>query len=178
MNMNTSSVRPVDAPRLASLIASPSRPEHRWLLGETITTLLSGASTGGELTVMEVRTPPGGGVPFLHTHPGGETFVVLDGTYEIYGQIDGEKQAIDAPVGRAVFIPSDAPHGYANVGDTPGRMLMLLHAGSRMEDFFRAVGTRIDDPAHPPAMEGPPDMERLAAVMAEYDMHFIEQPQL
>lgn len=162
----------------SSLVASPSAPEHRWLLGETVTTLLSREQTDDQLTVMEVRTPPGGGVPFLHTHPGAETFVVLDGTYEIYGQTDGEKRAIAAPAGRAVFIPAEAPHGYANVGDTPGRMLMLLHAGSRMEDFFRAIGTRINDPSRPPEMEGPPDMERLAAVMAEYDMRFIEQPQL
>lgn len=176
--MTTAAVRPSVPPALSPLTASPSAPEHLWLLGETITTLLSGASTGGHLAVMEVRTPPGGGVPFLHTHPGDETFVVIEGSYEIYEQVDGEKRPIDAPTGRAVHIPSGAPHGYANVGETPGRMLMLLHAGSRMEDFFRAIGTPIDDPSRPPAGEGPPDMERLAAVMAAHEMRFVEQPQL
>ena len=49
--------------------------EH-WLVGTDVTTIkASGRHTSGNLLVMEVNVPPGGGPPVLHRHEYSETFL-------------------------------------------------------------------------------------------------------
>jgi quercetin dioxygenase-like cupin family protein len=160
----------------SALTVSPSDPEQLVVLGEQITIMLPSAQTGGQFSVMEVRSDVDGGVPFLHTHLGAETFVVLEGTFELYGQVDGEKRAYAAPTGTVVHIPSMAPHGYANVGDTPGRMLMIMHGEHQMEAFFHAIGIPVEEAQYPSGAGDPPDAERMTAVMETYGLSFVEAP--
>jgi quercetin dioxygenase-like cupin family protein len=161
----------------ASHVVSPDRPERLLVLGEQVTILLPSALTGGRVSVVEVQTGPGQGVPFLHTHPGAETFYALEGTFEIYGQDEhGAKRAHPLPTGAVAHVASMAPHGYANVGPTPGRLLMVFHGENQMEAFFREIGVPMDDPAHPPVVDGPPDADRLMAVLAAHNLTFVEAP--
>jgi quercetin dioxygenase-like cupin family protein len=167
----------VDVPTAAASYGlSPAHPEHLLVVGELVTICLPREQTGGHLSVLEVQSPVGGGVPFLHTHPGAETFIVLEGQFELYGQVDGRKTTYPAPAGTVVHVPSQAPHGYANVGDTPGRMMLVLHGDNQMEEFFHAIGTRVPDPAHPPVVDGPPDASAFAEAMCTYGLTFIEAP--
>lgn len=155
---------------------SPHTPKHLLVAGELVTIRLPREQTGGRLSVVEVRTPPGGGVPFLHAHPGAETFLILEGDFEIYGQTNGQKVTHPAPAGAVIHVPSQAPHGYANVGEGRGRMMLVLHGENQMEEFFQTVGLPVADPANPPVVDGPPDVEAFAAAMATYGLSFVEAP--
>ena len=146
------------------------------VLNERMTVLLSGAETEGKYTVVESVTQPNDGVPLLHTHPSQETIHVLEGKYEVYGRDEeGNKYAIPASAGSIVQIPGGTPHGFLNVGDAQGKILLTFEPAG-MDDFFRDLGTPIDDSANPPNPDGPPDMEALLKTCAKYDIHFVEAP--
>jgi quercetin dioxygenase-like cupin family protein len=147
------------------------------VLSELVTILLDGTETGGKYTMVESITQPKEGVPLLHTHPQQETFHILEGNYEIYGRDEkGNKYATPAPAGSIVHIPGGAPHGFLNVGDTPGKLLMTIEPAGNMEAFFKEIGIPVEDPTNPPVVDGPPDMEALLKVCAKYDIHFVESP--
>lgn len=154
---------------------SQSRPEHLFVLGELITIRLPRTLSNGEVTVLEVVSPPGGAVP-MHTHAGAETFMILDGEFELYGQVDGVTQTYSAPAGTVVHVPSQARHGYANVGSVPGRMMVTVHGEHQMEEFFRAIGVPVKDPSVLPVLDGPPDVEPLVRAMATYGVNFVDAP--
>ncbi|MEJ2598612.1 MAG: cupin domain-containing protein [Anaerolineales bacterium] len=147
------------------------------VLNELMTVLLSGKETNGKYAVVESITPPGGGVPLLHTHPQQETFRVLEGSYEIYGQDgDGNKYATAAPAGSMVHVPGGVPHGFRNVGNTPGKLLLTFEPAGNMEVFFEDIGIPVEDKANPPTPDGPPDMEAVLKVFARYNIHLLEAP--
>lgn len=147
------------------------------VLGELMTVLLSGKETGGKYAVVESITQPGGGVPLLHTHPQQETFFVLEGSYEIFGRDEeGNKYATPMPVGSVVHIPGGVPHGFQNVGDTPGKLLLTFEPAGNMEVFFEDIGIQVDDKANPPALDDPPDMEAVLKAFARYNIHILEAP--
>ncbi len=109
--------------------------------GDSITVRVTGSETNGESLVVEALSQPGGGPWFLHAHQPQETFYVLEGTFEVYGQDEhGEKYAIRAAVGDTVQVPANVPHGFKNVGDAPGRMLLIYEPAAPMLRFFQEIG--------------------------------------
>ncbi|HRV95790.1 MAG TPA: cupin domain-containing protein [Anaerolineae bacterium] len=147
------------------------------VINEVMTIRLSGQATGNKFAVVESLTPPGNGVPLLHTHPQQETFHILEGRYEIYGQDEaGHKVATPAPAGSIVHVPGGVPHGFRNVGDTVGKVMMTFEPAGNMERFFEEIGIPVEDKAHPPTPAGPPDMEALLKVCAKYNIYFMEAP--
>jgi quercetin dioxygenase-like cupin family protein len=156
--------------RPASVIVPPASAPPLDVLGETVAIRLSALATRAACTVLEIGSPVGGGISVLHTHPGAEVVVVLAGTYEFYGQHREATYALAAPAGSVVHVPDGAPHGYANVGPTPGRLLVVLDAAGRMDAFVEAVGTPAD--AAPPF----PDVARWLQALAEYRVTFVEVP--
>lgn len=122
-----------------------------YVIGDIIRVRLTGAQTGGAYSAVEVVSQPGGGPSFLHTHEPQETFHVLEGTFEVYGQdAQGEKYAIRADVGDTVQVPANVPHGFKNVGDGVGRMLLIYEPADPMLRFFNEVGIPVPvdgDPA-------------------------------
>jgi quercetin dioxygenase-like cupin family protein len=128
--------------------------------------------TGGKYAIFEVITPPLSGPPNLHTHPSQETFYTLEGEYEIYGmQADGP-YTIKATAGAVVHIPGGVPHNYKNVGDTPGRAL-LIFSPAGMEQFFAELGLPVADKANPPVLDSPPDMDRFIAISHKYQVNVL-----
>ncbi len=147
------------------------------IMNDFMTVLLSGKDTAGKYAVVESTTQPGSGVPMLHTHPQQETFHILAGSYEIYGQDEaGNKYAIPAPAGSTVHIPGGTPHAYLNVGDAPGKLLLTFEPAGNMEIFFEEVGIPVEDKANLPTLAGRPDMEALLKVSARYNIQFVEAP--
>jgi quercetin dioxygenase-like cupin family protein len=157
-----------------ALLTAPTGADSVSVLGEVITIVLSQRQTGGTLTVMEVRSPPGGGMPFLHAHPGAKTLVGLDGAYEVYGETGGDRLVLTVCKGATVHVPSEAPHGYANAGGTPGRLLVIVHNGGRVEAFVREAGTPVRDPEASPMPVGPAALMRLRKVMEAYDIRVFD----
>lgn len=144
-------------------------------LNEVVTILLDGDDTEGRFALVEQITQPGMGGPFLHTHPAAETFQVLEGTYEFYGQDEqGAKYTITAGPGEVVHVPSNAPHGQRNVGATVGKMLVIFSPAGSMELLFREVGTPIEDKAQPIITE--PDFAVLMPAFERYGIVILETP--
>jgi mannose-6-phosphate isomerase-like protein (cupin superfamily) len=98
------------------------------------------ADTDGHYFVVEALSPPGSGPSFLHTHPPQETFYVVEGDYEIYGRNKSGKYAIQAGPGSTILVPGGEAHGFKNVGDTPGRMILTYEPAGPMQAFFRDIG--------------------------------------
>ena len=100
--------------------------------------------TAGALTAFESAIAPGEGPP-LHVHPdANEVIYFLDGRFRV--KIDDTVR--DASSGSFVFIPKDAPHTWQNVGDGPGRLLVLfMPAAPAMERFFESFAAVAGDAA-------------------------------
>ena len=139
--------------------------EH-WLVGTDVTTVkASGRHTSGNLLVIEVNVPPGGGPPVLHRHGYAETFLFQEGEFEV-STLDagGVPSSFVVEAGDTVSIPSMVWHNFKNVGDAPGKFV-AVHSPAVMEDFMREIGQRIDDPENPPVPNGPPSEEEMRRMM-------------
>ena len=145
--------------------------EH-WLVGADVTTVkASGRDTSGDLLVLEVTVPPGGGPPVFHRHGYSETFLFQEGEFEV-STVDEEyvPSAVTVGAGDTVSIPSMAWHNFKNVGDVAGKFT-VVHSPAVMEDFLREIGRRIEDPENPPEPDGPPseeEMGRMMEIIAKY----------
>jgi mannose-6-phosphate isomerase-like protein (cupin superfamily) len=145
--------------------------EH-WLVGADVTTIrASGRDTSGDLLVLEVTVPPGGGPPVLHRHAYSEVFQFLQGEFEV-STVD-ENYALSAVrvgAGDTASIPSMAWHNFKNVGATPGKFI-AIHSPAVMEAAINEIGRPIDDPRNPPEPEGSPseeEMRRMMEVIGKY----------
>ena len=147
------------------------------VLGDIVTILLTGKETNQKYALVEIISQAGGGVSFLHTHPASETFQVLEGEYEFYGQdAAGNKYAIPAPVGKVVYIPGGSAHGFRNVGQAAGKVWAIFEPVGNMELFFEEIGLPVEDKNKPLLLEGPPDLEKYMPIFEKYEIKFIEMP--
>jgi mannose-6-phosphate isomerase-like protein (cupin superfamily) len=148
-----------------------------FVLGDIVIIKLSGAQTGGVYSVIEAINVPGGGAAFLHTHISQETFWVLEGDYEIYGQDeDGNKTAIPASAGAMVHVAGNVPHGYRNVGKTTGKVLSIGAPASNMIDFFNDIGIVMESASDPLPFDKMPSGERIAEALEKHKIVMLEDP--
>lgn len=145
---------------------TPGGGGEHWLVGTDVTTIkASGRDTSGDLLVLDVTVPPGGGPPVLHRHGYSETFLFQEGDFEVStADEDYVLSTVRVTAGDTVSIPSMAWHNFKNVGPTPGRFI-AIHSPAVMEDFMREIGQQIDDPNNPPEPEGPPSEEEVHRMM-------------
>ena len=103
----------------------------------------AGQSSGSGYTIAEV-TVPAGMTNAPHKHPCEETMYVLDGVFEFIGG-DGARHRLGA--GGVVHVPGGVTHGYVNVADATGRLLLV--APVQQEDLFvdLAAASATRDPA-------------------------------
>ncbi len=132
------------------------------VMGELSRIALPAGSGTPSLSIIEITTQPGGGPPALHTHPPMEAFYVLEGEYEFATA----GTPIRARAGSVVYVPSNVPHNYKNVGTAPGRILAIFTQPAA-EHFLREMAA---------ASSIPPDMGRLGAVMQKYEVAFVGPP--
>jgi quercetin dioxygenase-like cupin family protein len=96
----------------------------------------SSSETGGGLFVMEHSNLLKGG-PFRHVHPAQDEWLyAMDGLFHV--EIGDRKFVLQS--GDSVLMPRKIPHVWAQVGETPGRLLIVFTPAGRMEDFFRDFG--------------------------------------
>ncbi len=161
--------------RLFSL--GPHEGKALFVLGDVVTFKVTGAETGDAYFLVEIKSVPGGGPAFLHTHIPQETFWILEGEYEVYGQDEnGEKYAIPAPAGSVVHVPGNVPHGFRNVGDTDGRLLAIYAPIDPQPRFFEEIGVPMESSLSPMPVGQMPTPERVIEVLAKYDMRLLENP--
>lgn len=139
--------------------------EH-WLVATDVTTVKASARhTSGNLLVIEVTVPSGGGPPVLHRHAYAETFLFQEGEFEVStADEDYVLTSFEIGAGDTVSIPSMVWHNFKNVGDGPGRFV-AVHSPAVMEEFMREIGQKIDDPQNPPVPDGPPSEEEMHEMM-------------
>jgi quercetin dioxygenase-like cupin family protein len=131
--------------------------------GNLVAFKLAAAETGNAFSLAEVRTLPGGNIPFHVRHFEEKTIYVLDGTYVL--RIGDETIVLRA--GDLAFLPRGTPHSYRNAGPQGARMLMLATPGGIHEHFLEEIGEPVSDRTMPVSI-GPDDGARARAAAPRY----------
>ena len=132
-------------------------------LGDTtVRFLVEGADSGGSAAVFEVGISARGKMPAPHSHDGfEETIYGLEGVST--WTVDGV--AHDIGPGDAVCIRRGSVHHFDNRGEVDAKALALATPGVFGPDYFHEVAAVFAD-----AAGGPPDLERIGAVMRRHGL--------
>lgn len=145
--------------------------EHLLVISDVVTIKVAGDQTDGQLVVVEVMTPPGGGPPILHRHRQAESFSILDGEFEVtIADQERRTQTFYLTAGDTCAIPPMVWHTYKNVGTAPGRFIAAM-SPSGLELFFRELGLPLAEPRLPPPAAEPPSEEQRRQLMAIITKH-------
>jgi mannose-6-phosphate isomerase-like protein (cupin superfamily) len=118
--------------------------------------------TNGSLTALEFLIGPKEG-PALHTHlREDELWYVLEGDFRFKAGDD----ILRASAGGMAFGPRGTPHCFQNIGDAPGRLLVIT-TPSGLERFFEQLAA---------LLPGPVDPEQFAAVGRANWIEFVGPP--
>jgi quercetin dioxygenase-like cupin family protein len=141
---------------------------HQLMLGTvTVSRLLAGTETGGELSLVELQGLPGSG-PGAHIDPWRESFYVLSGELTFRYEQDGAVSTLVARAGDALTIPTGVGHAFSVTSAEPARYL-ILSTPAGIDAFFADAGEPVDQPtlpADPPAF----DRDRLLAAFAKHEL--------
>src|SRR5262245_27772538 len=122
--------------------------------------LLESADTNGGLAMFEFAVPAGAKVPLSHSHSHYDEIIYgLAGVLTF--TIEGKPHDI-AP-GQSCFIPRGAVHGFNNLRQTDAKGLAVITPALLGPDFFIEMADIVNVP-------GPPDVEKLKAVMAKHGL--------
>ncbi len=147
---------------------------HQLMLGTvTVSRLLGGEATGGELALVELRGLPGSG-PGPHLDPWRESFYVLEGELTFRFEEDGAVRTLVAGAGDAVSIPVGVGHAFSVTGEGPARYL-IAGTPAGIEAFFADAGEPLGEPELP-ADPPPVDRDRLLAAFARHELTPYEFP--
>jgi mannose-6-phosphate isomerase-like protein (cupin superfamily) len=118
---------------------------------------LTGAQTGGALSLWEEIVAPGAGAPLHIHHREDEAFLVLEGRLRIWcaGAVH------DLEPGAAIALPRGVPHRFENPGPGIARALVLCTPGG-FDGFFRELDAI---PGFGP--------EAIAAAAARHGLEFV-----
>jgi quercetin dioxygenase-like cupin family protein len=148
-----------------AVVTKPGTGQAVWMLGGRYTVRVSGEDSAGELTVMDMELPVGSGPP-PHTHPGGETVYIAEGTVRYH---IGDK-TFDAGAGDVIHIPAGTVE---NFEPTSKSRMIITYTPGGIDKFFLELGEPAPEAGLPPTPEGPPSpefLERMATVGARYGL--------
>lgn len=127
------------------------------VFGETVEILTTTGITGGRSTTLIQTSPPGGGPPpHSHQHED-ETFVVLEGIYELL--LNGERIGLAA--GEAAHAMRGSVHAFHNVGTETGKMLIFVSPGG-FEKYLEEISP----------LSMPNDLAEVVAISDRYGISF------
>jgi mannose-6-phosphate isomerase-like protein (cupin superfamily) len=130
--------------------------------GDSVIVKADTGNTNGSLTVLEFVIGPSQG-PALHTHlREDELWYVIEGDF----RFKAGNTMLRASTGGMAFGPRGAPHCFQNIGDSPGRLLVIT-TPSGLERFFEQFAS---------LLPGPLDPEKLAAVGHANWVEFVGPP--
>jgi quercetin dioxygenase-like cupin family protein len=122
--------------------------------------LLEAADTNGQLAMFEFTVPVGARMPQPHSHKSyDETIYGVEGvvTFTVSGQ------PVEIGPGESYFIPRGAVHAFANLKQTDVKALAVITPALLGPEFFREAAAIVN-------AGGPPDVEKLKAVMAKHGL--------
>jgi len=112
--------------------------------GDSVYVKTNTRNTHGSLTVLEFVISPKKG-PALHTHlREDEVWYVLEGDF----RFKAGDAMFRVSKGGMAFGPRGTPHNFQNVGDAPGRLLVIT-APSGAERFFEEFAELLPGPVDP-----------------------------
>jgi quercetin dioxygenase-like cupin family protein len=126
---------------------------YRTPFGDTVTWLAGEEDTAGGFALMERVAPPGARSE-PHSHKPMELFYVTEGEFDL---TVGERTVRGGP-GTMILAREGEPHGWATVGDTTGRMVLML-APSPPRAYYRDVDALVRSFG-----DGPPDFRAVIAL--------------
>ena len=121
---------------------------------------LEAADTNGALAMFEFTVPVGAKMPMPHSHRHyDETIYGVAGvmTFTVEGK------SVDIGPGESCFIPRGAVHGFNNLKQTDAKALAVVTPGLIGPDFFKEAAAIVNG-------GGPPDVEKLKAVMLKHGL--------
>jgi quercetin dioxygenase-like cupin family protein len=118
-----------------------AEPRVVWLPGGLRTEVhLVSAQTGGAFCMLVDQPLPGWSLP-AHRHANeAETIHVVEGEFEM--DVDGTRSRLSP--GQTIHVPRGAVHSGGNVGQEPGRRVVLFTPAG-IEGFFLEAGTSSPD---------------------------------
>lgn len=122
--------------------------------------LLEAGDTNGSLAMFEFTVPVGAKMPLPHSHRYyDETIYGVEGvvTFTVEGK------PVDIGPGESCFVPRGAVHGFNNLKQTDVKALAIITPALLGPDFFKEAGAIVN-------AGGPPDIEKLKAVMAKHGL--------
>ena len=122
--------------------------------------LLEAADTNGSVAMFEFLVPVGAKVPVPHSHKHyDETIYGVEGvlTFTVEGK------AVDIAPGESCFIPRGAFHGFNNLKQTDAKALAIVTPALIGPDYFKETAAIV-------SAGGPPDIEKIKAVMLKYGL--------
>ena len=122
--------------------------------------LVDGQDTEGSLVMFEMLVPSNARVPAPHFHVDvDETLYVLEGTLTmLYGA-----DTLLLNSGDKVFIKRGVVHGFTNTHPQTARVLCALSPATIGPTYFRELAEVIN-------AGGPPNMQRVLAIMKQYGL--------
>jgi quercetin dioxygenase-like cupin family protein len=122
--------------------------------------LLDAADTNGSVAMFEFTVPVGAKVPMPHSHKRYDETI-----YGVAGVITFtvEGRAVDIAPGESRFVPRGAVHGFNNLQQTDAKALAVVTPALIGPDFFAETAAIVN-------AGGPPDIEKLKAVLAKHGL--------
>jgi quercetin dioxygenase-like cupin family protein len=122
--------------------------------------LVESMDSNGSVAIFEFTVPAGAKVPLPHYHKEfDETIYGVDGVLTF--TVDGK--AIDVGPSDSCFIPRGAVHGFTNLKQADAKMLAIVTPALIGSDYFREMAALV-------SAGGPPDVEKMKAVMAKHGL--------
>lgn len=129
------------------------------VLGGVLTIKITAEETNGAFSVVEGVYPPQTGPP-LHVHEEeDEIFYLLEGEFETQvGSV-----SFKASAGAWLSLPRKIPHGYKCVGNSSGKVLLVITPGGFEKSFVEIASLPPD----------PQDMKKIIEIFARYGCEFL-----
>ena len=154
--------------------SQPARAEKRRaysFYGDPAIVHVSGDETGGRFSVVELLQRPGEWTP-LHVHKASvQTQYVVEGELTVYLP----DRSVAVGPGQCITTPLGVPHTEC-VTSTGAARVLDVNAPAGFDEFVAEAGQPATDVALRPHPEEPPDLERLAALAAKYDIELLGPP--
>ncbi len=147
------------------LTTNPGQGTSLSVAGGTYQLLLTGDQTNGQLAIIDMLIPPGGG-PGPHAHASiTETFYVLDGEVVFCS----ETQTYTARKGAVITIPTGgAVHMFKNESDQVAHLLCTV-APAGLDAMFAEIGQPVEVGQFlPPVPMTPERLQQMQTIAQQY----------
>jgi quercetin dioxygenase-like cupin family protein len=122
--------------------------------------LLEAADTNGSVAMFEFTVPVGAKVPLPHSHKHyDETIYGVEGVVTF----TMENKAVDIGPGESCFIRRGEVHGFSNLKQTNVKGLAIITPALLGPEFFKEMAAIVN-------AGGPPDVEKLKAIMLKHGL--------